>query len=100
MAKSSHRLKLSKNMKPYVGRVVRGGLIQEAFGEQIGKTVGACVSQATKGKVAVLSGSQIHRIATNCAKQYKGKQLSGPFIHNGPGAREARARRHAGLEAG
>ena len=96
MSKSGVKIKLSKGMRPFVGHVVRHGAVQEAFGEQIGKPVGQCVASATKGKIAVLSGAQIHAIARRCAAGAKGKQLAGNFIHNGTGAREARARRRAG----
>lgn len=65
-------IKLSKNLKPFVSRVVRDGAVQKAFGEQIGKPVGACV----KGKVKEgMSGAAIHKIVKDCAKPYKGKKL-------------------------
>lgn len=71
--KSGRIIKLSKNMKPFVSRVVRDGKIQKAFGAQIGTPVGACVA----GKVhAGMSGAEIHDIASGCAKGYKGKKLS------------------------
>ena len=66
MAKSSFRIKLSANMKPYVGRVVRGGAVQKAFAEGIGKSVGACVSGALKGKRGISSG-EVHDAVRNCA---------------------------------
>lgn len=72
MAKSSRRIKLSKNLKPFVSRVVRDGRVQKAFAEQIGKPVGQCVA----GKVKKgMSGKEIHDIARECAKQYKGTKL-------------------------
>jgi len=72
MAKPSRRIKLSKNMKPFVSRVVRDGKIQRAFGEQIGKKVGACVaSKVSKG----MTGAAIHEIAASCAKGSKGTKL-------------------------
>ncbi len=91
------KLKLSKNMKPYISTVSTNGPIQVAFGEQIGKPVGACVASKTKGKIGELSGSQMHNIVRGCAKDSK-KELSGPFIHGkGQAAKVARARRKAGL---
>ena len=69
----TRRIKLSKNMKPFVSRVVTQGKVQRAFGDQIGKPVGACVA----GKVSKgMSGAEIHKIARDCAKGYKGKKLS------------------------
>lgn len=73
MAKAGRRIKLSKNMVPFVSRVVRDGKVQKAFGEQIGKPVGACVaSRVSKG----MSGAEIHKIARDCAREYKGRKLS------------------------
>lgn len=60
-------------MRPFVSRVVTDGKIQKAFGEQIGTPVGSCVA----GKVSKgMSGAEIHKIARDCAKPYKGKKLS------------------------
>lgn len=73
MGSGARRIKLSKNMRPFVSRVVRDGKIQKAFGDQIGSPVGACVA----GKVSKgMSGAEIHKIARECAKPYKGKKLS------------------------
>lgn len=73
MAKPTRKIKLSKNMRPFIGRVVTAGKVQKAFGEQIGKPVGQCVaSRVTKG----MSGAEIHKIAANCAKSKKGVKLS------------------------
>jgi len=67
------RLKLSKNMKPFISRVVTDGRVQKAFGAQIGTPVGGCVA----GKVHKgMSGAEIHKIARECARPYKGKKLS------------------------
>ena len=69
----ARRIKLSKNMKPFVSRVVRDGRVQRAFGDQIGRPVGGCVA----GKVHKgMSGAEIHAIAKDCAKGYRGKKLS------------------------
>jgi len=60
-------------MKPFVSIVVTDGKVQKAFGAQIGTPVGSCVA----GKVHKgMSGAEIHRIAKDCAKPYKGKKLS------------------------
>lgn len=73
MASGQRTIKLSKNIKPFVSRVVRDGKVQKAFGAQIGRPVGACV----KGKVAKgMSGAQIHKIAKDCAASARGKKLS------------------------
>lgn len=50
MAKAGRRIKLSKNMVPFVSRVVRTGPAQVQFAEKIGKKVGSCVGDATRGK--------------------------------------------------
>jgi len=93
------KLKLSKNMKPYISLVSTNGPIQNAFADQIGKPVGACVSNQTKGKVGILSGAQMHNIVRGCAKQAK-KELAGNFIHGkGEDARVARLRRKAAVTA-
>lgn len=76
------RIKLSKNMKPFVGRVVTDGKVQKAFGEQIGEPVGSCVSdKVRKG----MTGKEIHDIAKACAKPYKGKKLSYTLARKGRG---------------
>jgi hypothetical protein len=73
MAKSSHRLKVSKNGKIFVSKVVRHGRVQRAFAEQIGHPVGGCVaSRVHRG----MSGAEIHAIARDCAKSVKGKRLT------------------------
>ena len=65
-------IKLSKNMKPFVSRVVRDGRIQRAFAEKIGRPAGACVAgKVTKG----MSGAAIHKAVVDCTKQYKGTKL-------------------------
>jgi len=71
--KGARRIKLSKNMKPFVSRVVTDGKVQKAFANQIGKVVGGCVA----GKVKEgMSGAEIHQIARDCAKSVRGKKLS------------------------
>lgn len=75
MARSGERIiKLSKNLKPFVSRVVRDGQAQRDFAVSIGKPVGACVA----GKVREgMSGKEIHDIVKNCAKPFKGKKIKG-----------------------
>ena len=75
MAKSGFRIKLSSNMKPYVGRVVRGGAIQMAFKEHIGSKVGQCVKTALGGKKGLSSG-QVHDAVREC-KWPKGTGIPG-----------------------
>jgi hypothetical protein len=65
-------IKLSKNMKPFVSRVVRDGRIQKAFAEQIGRPVGGCVRS---GVHAGMSGAAIHKVARDCAKSVSGKKI-------------------------
>lgn len=73
VSKSARKIKLSVNMKPYVGRVVRNGRVQKAFAAQIGGPVGACVKS---GVHAGMSGAEIHAVARQCAKAKKGTRLS------------------------
>ena len=90
-------LKLSKNMKPFISSVSTSGPVQEAFGHTIGKPTGACVSSKTKGQIGVYSGAQMHKIVKNCAVA-KGTTLDFPgVIHNGPGAKLARAKKRAAI---
>ena len=94
-------LKLSKNLKPFISTVSKDGPVQSAFAEAIGNPVGQCVSSATKGKIGVLSGAQIHNIAKGCAKSKKGSTLPGNFVHGkGQSAKMERAQRRAGKIAG
>lgn len=73
MAGPIRKIKLSKNMKPYVGRVVRAGRVQKAFAKQIGEPVGACVAGRVRSG---MSGAEIHKVAADCAKSKKGTKLS------------------------
>ena len=66
-------IKLSKNMKPFISRVVRNGRVQRAFAEQIGRPVGSCVASKVK---TGMSGAAIHEVVRSCAKSAKGKKLS------------------------
>ena len=73
MAKTGRIIKLSKNMRPFVSRVVRDGRVQKAFAAQIGQPVGACV----RGNVhSGMSGAAIHDAVKQCAKGKKGTRLS------------------------
>jgi hypothetical protein len=77
MAKGSFKIKLSANMKPYVGRVVRGGRVQKAFAAGPGASVGSCVGNQLRGKKGVYSGGQIKDIVRECARSSwpKGRSL-------------------------
>ena len=85
MAKPSRIIKLSKNLRPFVSRVVRDGQIQRNFADLIGRPVGACVAQRVH---AGMSGAQIHKTAADCAKQVKGTHIggrvAGPARYNRP----------------
>lgn len=73
MAKAARIIKLSKNMRPFVSRVVRDGKVQKAFAAQIGEPVGACV----RGGVSRgMSGAAIRQVVRDCAKGKKGTKLS------------------------
>jgi hypothetical protein len=103
MAKSSHVIKLSKNMKPYVGRVVRNGPIQQAFAEKMKNgNLKSCMG-SIKGQIGTLSGAAIHAKAKACVEQAlpKNSTIGGSeFIHGkGTDARLARARKRAGAAA-
>lgn len=72
VSSAARRIKLSKNLKPFVSRVNRSGAVQIAFAEQIGRPVGGCVA----GKVrAGMSGAEIHDVARGCAKSARGTVL-------------------------
>jgi len=70
--KPGRRIKLSKNVKPFVSRVVRDGAVQKAFADQIGTPVGGCVANNVKPK---MSGKVIHGIAKLCSRQAVGTKL-------------------------
>lgn len=70
--KALRTIKLSKNMRPFISRIVRDGRVQRAFAEKIGRPAGACVAgKVTKG----MSGHAIHEAVKTCTKQYKGTRL-------------------------
>ena len=78
MAKKSgqRKIKLSKNLKPFVSRVVRDGPAQRAFTDNIGHPVGACVSGALKDHFDEFDGDQVHEIVKDCASGVKDKKYS------------------------
>jgi len=67
MAGPSRVIKLSKNMKPFVSRVVRNGAVQKAFAEQIGHKVGQCVAGKIPKGSKGYTGGEIHEAAKSCA---------------------------------
>lgn len=72
---SARVIKLSINMRPFVSRVSRNGRVQQAFKEQIGKPVGACVRGAVH---TGMSGAAIHKAVRDCAKPTAGTRLNLP----------------------
>ena len=69
---SSYKIKLSSGMKPYVGRVVRNGRIQQLFAEKIGRPVGACVASGVR---AGMGSGEIKNVVRNCARSARGTKL-------------------------
>ena len=68
--KASYKIKLSPRMRPFVGRVVRGGKVQKAFAEKIGRPAGACVKAGVhKG----MKQSAIRKVVGACGKAQGGK---------------------------
>ena len=66
MSKGAQRvIKLSKNLKPFVSRVVRDGRAQKLFTQNWGHPVGQCVAAGVRKG---MSGAEIHQIATDCAR--------------------------------
>lgn len=72
VSSASRVIKLSKNLKPFVSRVVRSGAVQLAFKEQIGRPVGQCVAGQVR---AGMSGAEIHRVAYQCSRSAVGTKL-------------------------
>ena len=71
MAKGGgHMIKLSPNMRPYVARVIRGGLSQRAFANVVGRPAGACVKAA--GSLRGKSQTEIRRIVGDCGRAQAG----------------------------
>jgi len=63
-------IKLSPNMRPYVARVIRGGLSQRAFKNVVGSPAGACVRAA--GSLRGKGQTEIRRIVGDCGKAQAG----------------------------
>ena len=63
-------IKLSPNMKPYVARVIRGGLSQRAFKNVVGSPAGACVRAA--GSLRGKSQTEIRKIVGDCGRAQAG----------------------------
>jgi len=81
--KPGRRVKISKNLRPFVSRVVREGKVQKAFTEKIGRPVGKCVRETILPGTSGYSGKQVHGVAKICAQPYKGTKL---FASGGGGA--------------
>jgi len=65
-----HMIKLSPNMRPYVARVIRGGLSQRAFKNVVGSPAGACVRAA--GSLRGKSQTEIRKIVGDCGRAQAG----------------------------
>ena len=89
--KAGRRIKVSKNMRPFVSRVVRDGAVQKAFGSQIGGPVGGCVASNVR---TGMSGRVVHGIAKLCSRQAVGTKLN----LGGMGTSSRRARRTEATE--
>jgi len=87
--KPGRRIKISKNLRPFVSRVVREGRVQKAFTQKIGRNVGRCVRETILPGTSGYSGKQVHGVAKICAQPFKGTKL---FAGGGG----AGARRRAG----
>ena len=81
--KPGRRIKISKNLRPFVSRVVREGKVQKAFTEKIGRPVGKCVRETILPGTHGYSGKQVHGVAKICAQPFKGTKL---FAGGGGGA--------------
>jgi hypothetical protein len=73
--KPGRRIKLSKNLKPFISRVVRDGKVQKAFTNKIGHNVGGCVRETIIPGTKGYSGKQVHGVAKICAQPFKGTKL-------------------------
>ena len=73
--KPGRRIKISKNLRPFVSRVVREGKVQKAFTEKIGRPVGKCVRETILPGTHGYSGKQVHGVAKICAQPFKGTKL-------------------------
>ena len=66
------------------------------FAVAIGEPVGQCVSGRTLGQFGTLSGADIHKIASDCAKPYRGRSIKGAGAARYQKARARVARAPAG----
>jgi len=73
--KPGRRIKISKNLRPFVSRVVRAGRVQKAFTDKIGHNVGRCVRETILPGTRGYSGKQVHGVAKICAQPFKGTKL-------------------------
>jgi hypothetical protein len=64
---ASRVIKLSKNLRPFVSRVVRNGAVQKAFTKLIGHPTGQCVAGMIPKGSKGYTGAQIHQAAKSCA---------------------------------
>jgi len=65
-------IKLSRNLKPFVSRVVTSGEVQKRFAEQYGKPIGNCVkANVHKG----MSQSEIHDVVRKCSERFRGTPM-------------------------
>ena len=76
--KPGRRIKISKNLRPFVSRVVRAGKVQKAFTQKIGRNVGKCVRETILPGTHGYSGKQVHGVAKICAQPFKGTKLFAP----------------------
>jgi len=73
--KPGRRVKISKNLRPFVSRVVRDGIVQKTFTDKIGHNVGKCVRNTILPGTRGYSGKQVHGVAKICAQSFKGTKL-------------------------
>ena len=70
---ASYKIKLSPGMRPFVGRVVRGGRVQKAFAAQIGHPAGACVRAGVRKGMGQRA---IRNVVRDCGKKHTGVKLN------------------------
>jgi len=80
--KSARRIKLSKNLVPFVSRVVRDGERQRQFAKDA-KAANDCVSSALKGQgkkngQAALKSTYVHQVVIDCQRKHFPKKGAGP----------------------
>lgn len=68
MAKPSRRIKLSKNLRPFVSRVVRNGKAQKQFTENVGKPMVSCIRSEGGYREGITPGERV-RIFNGCARR-------------------------------